>query len=497
MNQLPTPMTQPSLGLSARFVAVVALLAASGCSMTPKLEHLGLAVPAYQWGTAERSVASGLQPDRLAWSGYFQDARLQSLIADALKNNRDLRVAVLNIEQTRAAYQIQRADQFPTLNAAVSATRQPSTAPPNAVGTVATGGLTLSAFELDLFGRVSALTDAAAANLLATQEARKAVQISLVGSVAAGYYSLWADQWQHVLAEQTLATREASFKLLQLKFDNGVLNELDLRSGQSLVEAARIARAQYQRQVQQDINALTLLVGAPIEAQQLPPKPSLPSSDAQFAQLTQSAQLWPALSELPAGLPSEMLLKRPDIAQAEQVLIAANANIGAARAARFPRISLTASLGVASDSLSGLFTDGRSAWAAGGSLLAPIFDSGRTSANIKVSELKRDAAVAQYDKAIQTAFREVSDALVARSTYGDQVKAQQAQVDAEAVRLKLSNLRYASGVANQLDLLDAQRSLFTAQQALINTELARQQAHISVFKALGGGLDTGQATASN
>jgi len=477
--------------LSMTLMAAATLLAASGCSMIPKLEQPGLAV-ANQWGAPEASAPSGLSPEQLAWSSYFADARLQGLIKQALSTNRDLLVAVLNIEQTRAAYQIARADQFPTLNAAVSTTRQPASTPPNRVGTVATGGLSLASFEIDLFGRVQALTEAAAAQLLATEEARKAAQISLVGSVAASYYSLWADQWQLALAEQTLSTREASYKLLKLKYDNGVLNELDLRSGQSLVEAARIARAQSQRQVQLDLNALTLLVGAPVEAVQLPPKPSVPvravdELDA-IPQLTQASQLWPALSALPVGLPSEVLLKRPDIAQAEQLLVAANANIGAARAARFPRIGLTASAGVASDALSGLFSDGRSAWSLGGSLTAPIFDMGRSAANVTVSEVRRDVALAQYDKAIQAAFREVSDALVSRSTYGDQVKSQQAQVDAEAARLKLSGLRYRTGVASQLDLLDAQRSLFTAQQALISTELARQQAHILVFKALGGGL---------
>jgi multidrug efflux system outer membrane protein len=483
-------MKRLSMTVSA-CVALVGLLGASGCSMIPKLEQSGLAV-SNQWGAPEASLPSTLTPEQLAWSSYFADARLQALIKQALSTNRDLRVAVLNIEQTRAAYQIARADQFPTLNAAVNATRQPATTPPNRVGTVATGGLSLASFEIDLFGRVQALTEAAAAQLLATEEARKAAQISLVGAIASSYYALWADQWQLALAEQTLSTREASFKLLKLKYDNGVLNELELRSGQSLVEAARIARAQGQRQVQLDLNALTLLVGAPVEATQLPPTPMVPVRAADeldaIPQITQASQLWPALTPLPVGLPSEVLLKRPDIAQAEQLLVAANANIGAARAARFPRINLTASAGVASDSLSGLFSDGRSAWSLGGGLTAPLFDMGRAAANVTVSEVKRDVALAQYDKAIQTAFREVSDALVSRSTYGDQVQSQQAQVDAEAARLKLSGLRYRSGVASQLDLLDAQRSLFSAQQALISTELARQQAQVSVFKALGGGL---------
>ena len=473
---------------------VMAAALMGGCSMMPKLDKPALAVPD-QWGGAGTTVpgVAAASPESLAWSGYFADPKLQSLIQAALANNRDLRVAVLNIEQTRAQYQFQRADQFPTINAGLNAARQPASTPPNAVGTVATGGLSLASFEIDLFGRVRALTEAAAAQLLATQEARKAAQISLVSAVAASYYTVWADQWQSALAEQTLTTREASFKLLQLKYDNGVLNQLDWRSAQSQVEAARIARAQARRQLQVDLNALALLVGQAIDPAWLPPQPAVTAHAVDDAdaipQISQASGLWPVLSELPVGLPSDVLLKRPDIVQAEQLLVAANANIGAARAARFPRISLTASAGVASDSLSGLFSDGRVAWSLGAGLLAPIFDAGRTQANVTVSEVRRDVALAQYDKAIQTAFREVSDALVARSTYGEQVAAQEAQADAEAVRLKLSGMRYRTGVASQLELLDAQRSLFAAQQALINTELARQQAHISVFRALGGGIN--------
>jgi multidrug efflux system outer membrane protein len=295
------------------------------------------------------------------------------------------------------------------------------------------------------------------------------------------------------LTEQTLRLREASLGLLKLKYDNGVLNELDWRSAQSLVEAARVSRAQWQRQWQLDLKALSLLVGQGVGSEQWPPMPVVPQRpvddvEAIVALGSDASALWPRLSELPVGLPSEVLLKRPDITQAEQQLISANANIGAARAARFPRISLTGSGGVASDSLSGLFSDGRSAWSVGGSLLAPILDAGRTQAGVTVAEVRRDIAMAQYDKALQVAFREVADALVTRSTYADQVRAQQAQASAEADRLRLSALRYKSGVASQLDLLDAQRSLFAAQQAWISTEQARQQAHIAVFKALGGGL---------
>ena len=273
-----------------------------------------------------------------------------------------------------------------------------------------------------------------------------------------------------------------------------MLNELELRSAQSLVEAARVARAQAQRQWQQDLNALSVLLGAPAPEAALPPVVTLPVlaagqvRDTHGADHLVQATLWPDLAELPVGLSSDVLLQRPDVVQAEQDLIAANANIGAARAARFPRIALTASAGVVSSDLAGLFnSDGRTAWSFSPSVALPIFDLGRASANVEAAKVQREIAVAQYDKAVQTAFRDVADALVARQTYAEQAQAQRAQAEAEAARLRLSTLRYDTGVASQLDLLDAQRALFNAQQALIGAQLARQQAHIAVYKALGGG----------
>jgi multidrug efflux system outer membrane protein len=482
----------------SRFAVRLAMLATlallHACSLVPVYQRPELAVPKMLAGadapTAVSSAENAVSVADVPWRSYFPDARLQSLLCEALANNRDLRVAILNIEQLRAAYSIQRADQFPTVNASISGTRQPATGSPYALGTTVTGGLVVPSFELDIFGRVQALSDAAAAQVLASEEARRSVHISLVASVASAYYTLWADRWQLALAEQTLATRQGSLKLQQLKFDNGVLNALDLSSAQSTVEAARVARAQAQRAVAQDVQALALLVGRPVPAEWLPPQADLGLKDpTQFVQ----ASLWPGLSELPMGLSSNVLLQRPDVTQAEQLLLAANANIGAARAARFPRIALTTSAGVASSSLSGLFDDGRFAWSFGGSLLAPIFDAGRTAAGVDSAVAKRDIAIAQYDKAVQTAFREVADALVARRTYAEQAEAQLAQAQAEASRLKLSTLRYDNGVASQLDLLDAQRALFSAQQAHITAQLSRQLAHISVYKALGGGWLPGDA----
>lgn len=495
MNK-PSSAVKPMCRLAAPAMLVAGVvLSLSGCSLIPTYERPAMAAPA-QFPADQASAADAQAAQSVAelpWTSYFPDPRLQGLIRQALDQNRDLRVAILNIDQLRAAYQIQNADRFPTLNGSVSGTRQPASAPPYALSTTVTGGVTISAFELDLFGRVKALSEAAAAQVVASEEARKAVHISLVASVANAYYALWADRWQLALTEQTLKTREDSLKLLQLKFDNGVLNELDLRTAQSSVEAARVTRAQALRQWAQDLNALNLLLGRPASPDLLPPAVTVnmqalatARNSDEAAQVVQ-ASLWPDLSELPVGLSSDVLLQRPDIAQAEQQLIAANANIGAARAARFPRISLTASAGVVSDSLSGLFNDGRNAWSFAPALTVPLFDAGRTAAGVDAARVKRDMAVAQYDKAIQTAFKEVSDALVARQTYAQQAEAQLAQAKAEAARLRLSTLRYDTGVASQLDLLDAQRALFSAQQALIQAQLARQQAHISVYKALGGG----------
>lgn len=480
-------------GSRLRAVAVAtAILGLSACSFTPEYTRPELAVPAALPVASVASAADATKVAELPWRSYFPDTRLQQLIATALEHNRDLRVAVLNIDQLQAAYQIQNADRFPSLNGVVNGSRARSTSSPFAYGNSVQAGVQVSAYELDLFGRVKALSEAASAQVLASEAARRATHISLVASVANAYYALWADRWQQALADQTLRTRENSLKLLQLKFDNGVLNELDLRSAQSLVEAARVTQAQAQRQWAQDLSALNLLLGQSAPAALLPPvadaaalTPLTGSAQAASAQI--SATLWPGLSELPVGVSSEVLLQRPDIVQAEQALVGANANIGAARAARFPRIALTASAGVASTSLSGLVDGGLFGASIAPAISVPLLDAGRTSAAVDAAYVKRDIAVAQYDKAVQTAFKEVADALVARSTYADQAQAQLAQAQAEAARLRLSTLRYDTGVASQLDLLDAQRALFSAQQALISAQLARQQAHIGVYKALGGG----------
>jgi len=397
------------------------------------------------------------------------------LIEVSLANNRDLRIAVLSIEQTRAQFQISRANQFPTIGAAASGLRQPSTNG-NGISSAYTAGLAMTSYEIDFFGRVASLKDAALSLYLASEEGRKTTQISLIAAVANVYLSLLADQESLAITQQTLDSREASLKLSQLRFDNGVSSELDLRQSQSLVEAARISLAQLQRQRALGENALSLLLGQPMTADLAVVLPT-----------GQGLADRPLMVDVPAGLPSDLLALRPDIRQAEQQLLAANANIGAARAAFFPRISLTASAGSASSNLSGLFDSGTYGWTLAPQLFLPLFDAGRNQAGLEVSKATRDIAVAQYEKAIQTAFREVADALAGRATLGLQLKAQQAQSAAEEARFKLSDLRYQNGIANQLELLDAQRALFAAQQAVVQTRLLQLQNQVTLYKTLGGG----------
>ena len=447
----------------------------TGCvNLAPKYERPAAPV-AGAFPTVEGTVHSGNPvaaeaPATIAWQRFFADARLQQLIRMALANNRDLRVSILNIEQARAAFQIQRAARFPAVNAGLTASR--ASTPGNApLTSVYQAGLSVSAFELDLFGRVRNLSDAALAQYLATEEARKTAQISLIATVANTYLALLADKELLDLTQQTLKTREESLRLSQLRFDNGVISKLDLQQAVSLVEQARTVLAQQQRLIAQDTNALTLLVGQTIP-DNLPAGPTLAATN---------------LPDLPAGLPSDLLISRPDIRSAEQQLIAANADIGAARANYFPRISLTGSAGSASSELSGLFKSGSFGWSFAPQAILPLFDFGARRAGVESAVAGRDIAVARYEKSIQTAFREVSDALAGQATFSEQLRAQQAVAAAENDRFNLSDLRYRNGTASYLDLLDAQRSLFTAQQQAIEANLARLQNQVTLYRVLGGG----------
>ena len=469
-----------------RLTPLVLALVLTGCvNLAPKYERPAAPV-AGAFPTVEGTVSSGNAvaneaPANIAWQHFFTDPRLQQLISLALANNRDLRVSVLNIEQARAAYQIQRSAQLPTVSAVANENRVTTGGKDNAVTTTYQAGFAMSAFEIDLFGRVRNLSQAALSQFLATEEARKTVQISLIAQVANTYLTFLADEELLSLTQQTLRTREESLRLTRLRFDNGVSSKLDLQQAVSLVEQARTTLAQAQRQRAQDLNLLTLLVGQPIP-DNLPAGATLATTN---------------LPDLPAGLPSDLLASRPDIRAAEQQLIAANANIGAARANYFPRISLTATAGSASNALSGLFKSGSFGWTFAPQAVLPLFDYGARRAGVESATAGRDIAVAQYERSIQTAFREVADALAGQATYSEQLRAQQAVAAAETDRFNLSDLRYRSGTASYLDLLDAQRSLFTAQQQAIQANLLRLQNQVTLYRVLGGGWsEPGPATAA-
>jgi len=447
-------------------LAASALLAACS-SMAPSYQRPEAPVAATWPGdaTTEGTVAAADVP----WQDFFADPQLRELIALALQGNRDLRVAVLSIEQARAQYQIRNADRLPGVGVQAGASRAPSGS--GGATTLYSAAIGLSAWEIDFFGRIASLSDAALAQYLATEEGRKAAQIALIGAVASTWLALAADDELLALTRQTLASRQESLRLAKLRFDNGVTSELDFRQAESLAESAQVTQAQLQRQRELDENALVLLIG-----QQLPVALRQPRS---LEAVT--------LPELPAGAPSDLLTRRPDIRLAEQQLVAANANIGAARAAFFPRITLTAGIGTASSELSGLFQSGSFGLSLAPQLLLPIFDAGRNQANLNAATVGREIAVAQYQRSIQTAFREVADALAGRRTLGRQLESQRAVANAESVRLRLADLRYSNGVSSYLDLLDAQRSLFAAQQALVQTRLAQLQSQVTLYKALGGG----------
>lgn len=446
---------------ATRLALAVALTTALGaCALTPVYERPAAPVDS-RFPLA--SPSSGPDASTLPWRSFLTDARTQALVDAALKNNRDLRIALLNVEQARAALGVQQADRVPTvgLGAAVERTGAAS---------AYSAGLMVSSFELDLFGRVRSLTDAAAARLLAGEEARRAVELSLIAAVADAELALRADDELIAVTAQVLASREASLKLVRLKFDGGAAGEPELRASESLVAGARATAQALARQRAQHLNALVLLVGSPLPADLPPPRPL---ADHSYA-------------DLPAGLPSEVLLQRPDVRQAEQLLRASTFNIGAARAAFFPRIALTGSLGVASGELSGLFDNG--VWSFAGQLLQPLFDAGRNEATLASARAAREIAAAQYEKALQSAFREVADTLAAHATLGAQLQAQREQAEAESRRLVLVERLVSAGAASLLDRLDAERSALAARQGVVQLELARRQNALLLYRVLGGGV---------
>ncbi|HTG81366.1 MAG TPA: AdeC/AdeK/OprM family multidrug efflux complex outer membrane factor [Geobacteraceae bacterium] len=457
-------------------------LCLAGCAtMAPKYERPAAPVPsAWPSGPAYKEAAVKPADKAVAdipWQEFFVDPRLRKVIALALENNRDLRVAALNIERTRAQYQIQRSDLFPKVDATAGATYQriaenfSSTGLPENIHQYNVG-LGVSSYELDLFGRVRSLKDQALEQYLATGQARRSVQISLVSQVADTYLTLAADQERLQLAKDTLTSQQASYQLVQKRFESGVSSALDLHQAQTSVDTARVDIARYTTFVAQDENALNLVVGSQVPADLLPPSIS---------------ETLTALKDLSPGLKSDVLLSRPDILQAENLLKGANANIGAARAAFFPRITLVSSVGFGSDDLGRLFKSGAFVWQFAPQISVPIFDAGANKANLKVAEVDRDIAVAQYEKAIQTAFSEVADALAQRGTIDDQLAAQRSLTDATGESYRLSQARYERGVDSYLNVLDSQRSMYGAQQNLIGTRLARLTNLVTLYKVLGGG----------
>ncbi len=442
-------------------VLPAALLMAS-CTMIPTYHRPDPSVAA-QYATAAQDTAGQPSAAEVGWRDFYTDPHLQTLIGMALENNRDLRVAVLNIEAARAQYRIQRADLLPTLSASASGSIQRL---PSDLSTTGQAGVTRSynvggvaSYELDLFGKIRSLTEQAMQTYLATEATRKATQISLIAEVATAWLTLQADQDIKSLTADTLASQRASLKIVESGYRNGTSSLLDLRQAETTVRAAEANLAQYDRQVRTDINALTLLVGAPLD-------------DALLSR---------------ESLATVLLARRPDIMAAEHQLMAANANIGAARAAFFPSISLTASGGTASASLRNLFDPGSAAWSFGPTISVPIFDYGRNSANLAVSKVNRDIEVATYQKAVQTAFREVSDALDGRATWGQQETAQRLLVDASQSAYRLSDVRYREGVDGYVNVLVNQRSLYDARQNLVKVRLARMTNTVDLYRALGGG----------
>jgi outer membrane protein, multidrug efflux system len=456
-------------------VALVVVL--GGCSLAPA--YVRPAAPVPPAFPPEGSVAGAGLPlaADVQWKDYFTDGRLRAVIEQALAHNRDLRIATLNIERAQSIYRIQRAELFPAVNAGanVSSQRIPSEAANNGEAYTATQytvALGTAGWEVDLFGRVRSLKAAALEEYLATQQAAVATRLSLVASVAGAYLARAADEENRRLAQATLETLQSSLALVQKSRDLGVASDLELNQVRGQVEAARADIARYAGRVAVDLNALQVLVGAPVGSDLLPDS------------LAAVAPPRP----ISAGLSSEVLLRRPDILSAEHQLRAANANIGAARAALFPRISLTAGIGISSAELSSLFGAGTGMWTFAPQITQPIFNSGALKARVRVSEVDREMAVAGYEREIQQAFAEVSNALALRQTLVSQREAQEALVKALEETYRLYDARYRAGLDGYLGVLVAQQALISAQQALVNTRLSEQANLVTLYKVLGGGV---------
>jgi len=455
----------------------------SGCNLMPVYQQPSPPVSARFSG--DSTTATAMPVADMGWRDVFTGPALRRVIELALANNRDLRVAILNIEKDRATYRVQDAALFPTIKASGNSSASRTPADQSQTGQALTSHsysatLGFSSYELDLFGRVHSLSAQALEEFLSTAENRRSTQISLIAEVATDYLTLASDRDLLKLAQDTLASQEHTYALDQRTFELGSSSALTLSQAQTSVETARVDVEKYTSQVAQDINALVLVVGTDLPEDLLPK--SLPARSTADAS---------PLASIPPGLPSDLLQRRPDILKAERDLKAANAYIGAARAAFYPSITLTASAGTSSASLGNMFKGGSGTWSFAPQISVPIFDDGINKANLASAQADRDIYVADYEKAIQTAFREVSDALAQRNTLGRQLDAQQALVDATAKSYRLSQARFNQGVDSYLNVLDSQRSLYTAQQDLISTQLSRFTNLVTFYKTLGGGwIDT-------
>jgi outer membrane protein, multidrug efflux system len=463
--------------MSLKRATLPALMALAGCTMIPDYERPAAPVPAaWPQGEAYEAGAAAEAGTAMAWREFFRDAALQELIALALDNNRDLRAAALDVEAYRAQYRIARSELFPSLDAQVSGTRERSPDLSGAESAVRTNvyaaSVGIPSYELDVFGRVRSLKGAALETYLASEEARRSIQIAIVNEVALAYLEWRTDQDLLALTRSTRDTYARSLELVEASFREGVASGIDVRQARTLLEEADVQVAALVREVAYDRNGLELLLGTGVP-------PALPEGPA----LTDEE----LLAALPVGLPANVLVQRPDVVAAEHQLLAANADIGAARAAFFPSISMTGAGGSASDELSGLFETGSRAWRFAPQINIPIFNAGRLRANLDYAEVRKDVRVAEYELAIQTAFREVADGLAGRATYAEQIRAQTSLVATTSEYLELAQQRYDSGVDSYLALLDAQRNLLASQQQLLVDRFAQIGSEVALYRALGGG----------
>jgi len=472
----------------AIYAAVFAAL--SACTMEPHYTRPAAPVPA-TWAGNAAGAADPTSVADLGWRQFFPDPALQRLIGLALANNRDLRVAVLNVQAAQAQYRIQRADLFPTVAATglEEVEKYPAgvlggsgAGASGGAGAVVPGGTTFrycqvgvgfTSYEIDLFGKIRSMNHAALERYFENAETRRSSQLTLVAEVASAYLAILADETILKVTRQTLDSQTASYDLTKKTLDAGTTTALAVRQAATTVDTARANLAEYTRQAAQDRNALMILIGVPI------PEDIVFSTDINAETMS---------ANLPVGVPSEVLTRRPDVLAAEHQLVSANADIGAARAAFFPSITLTGNYGTASTELSGLFKKGSTAWSFSPQISLPIFAGGANVANLDLSKIEKNVYIAQYEKALQTAFREVDDALAARGTLDDQLAAQRALLDDSSEEYRLAEMRFRNGIDSFLPVLDAQRALYTAQQAVVNLELQRLQNMATLYKALGGGM---------